>query len=169
MKKMFIFLLQLITVASFAQKTPGYLSIRGGTAFVNGMPRVIANISFGLSPKRTVGVGAGVGVVDLEKTYIPLTVDISYFGKPGKISPIVIGSVGYGVYKEVEYSIITKGGFTGSINAGIAIPSKISKLIITGGYSIYSFTGGQNIQTSSYSYKAKSKSEVFTATIGVKI
>jgi hypothetical protein len=159
----------LISVNSLAQKQPGYFSIRGGTAFVNDVPKVTGNISFGVSPNRTIGIGAGIGVVDLEKTYIPLTVDISYFGKPSKASPIVVGSVGYGLYKNDSPYFTEKGGFTGSLNAGIALPTKISKFFIMGGYSIYSFTGGRNIQTSGYSYKAKDNIKVFTLTLGVKV
>jgi hypothetical protein len=169
MKQLLFCIGLFITASSFAQKQPGYVSIRGGAAFVNDAPKVTGAISFGVSPNRTVGIGAGIGVVDLEKTYVPLTVDISYFGKPNKVSPIVVGSAGYGIYKNDSPYFTEKGGFTGSLNVGIALPTKISKFFLTGGYSIYGFTGGRNIQTSGYTYKAKDNIKVFSLTIGVKV
>lgn len=169
MKQLLFSLCLLITASTFAQKTPGYLSISGGVAIVDDKPKALGRISFGVSPKRTIGIGAGIGVVALESTYLPLTIDLSYFGKPDKLSPIVTGSAGYGVYKHTNQYFTIKGSFTGSINAGIAIPSKTSKLFLMCGYSIYSFTGGQNIQTSGYTYKAKDNIKVFTLTLGVKV
>lgn len=164
-------LLLFVTTAISAQtKQPGYLSISGGAAFFDDKPKVMGHISAGVSPSRTFGIGAGIGFVDIDNTYIPLTVDISFFGKPGKISPVVIGSAGYGVYKKTNPYFTVKGGFTGSLKAGIALPAKkYTKLLLTGGYSIYSFTGGQNISTSGNSYKAKDNVKVFTVTLGVKI
>lgn len=154
-----------------AQKMqPGYLSISGGAALLKDATKVIGHISAGVSPNRVFGIGAGIGFVNIDNTYIPLTVDISYFGKPGKITPVVIGSAGYGVYKKANPYFTTKGGFTGSLRAGIALPGKKSaKLLLTGGYSIYGFSGGKNIQTSGYSYNYNSKMEVFILTLGVKI
>lgn len=160
----------LITASAFAQKTPGYFSMRGGAAFLEDAPKGIGHISFGLSPKKTVGIGVGIGFVHVDKLYVPLTVDISFFGTPKKVSPIIIGSAGYGLYNNKNLYFTTKGGFTGSLNAGIAFPAKkSSKFFLMGGYSIYSFTGGQNIVTSGYTYKAKDNIKVATITLGVKI
>lgn len=160
----------LTSVNLFAQKTPGYFSMRGGAAFLEDAPKGIGHISFGLSPKRTVGMGVGIGFVHIDKLYVPLTVDISFFGTPKKVSPIIIGSAGYGLYNNKNAYFTTKGGFTGSLNAGIALPAKKStKFFLLGGYSIYSFTGGQNIVTSGYTYKAKDNIKVFTLTLGVKV
>lgn len=172
MKKITFFSLLLsVTIGISAQtKQPGYLSISGGAAFLNSAPKVMGHISAGVSPSRVFGIGAGIGVVDIDNTYIPLTIDVSFFGKPGKITPVVIGSAGYGVYKKINPYFTTKGGFTGSLRAGIALPGKnYAKLLLTGGYSIYGFTGGKNIQTSGYTYKYISKMEVFIVTLGVKI
>lgn len=170
MKKQLLFVLLLITTSTFAQKTPGYFTMRGGAAFLEDTPKGIGHISFGLSPNKAVGIGAGIGFVHIDKLYVPLTIDISFFGKTGKISPIVVGSAGYGLYNNKNSYFTTKGGFTGSLNAGIAFPARnTTKFFVMGGYSIYSFTGGQNIQTAGYSYKAKDNIKAFTATLGVKI
>lgn len=116
----------LTSVNLFAQKTPGYFSIRGGAAFLNDAPKGIGHISFGLSPHKAIGIGLGVGFVHIDKLYAPFTVDISFFGEPKKISPIIIGSAGYGLYNNKNQYFTTKGGFTGSLNAGIALPAKKS-------------------------------------------
>lgn len=172
MKKITLFSLLLsITIAVSAQtKQPGYLSISGGAAFLDDAPKAIGHISAGVSPNRVLGIGVGVGVADIDNTYIPLTVDISYFGKPGKITPVVIGSAGYGIYKKANPYFTTKGGFTGSLRAGIALSGRNrAKLLLTGGYSIYSFSGGKNIQTAGSSYKVQDNLKVFIVTVGVKI
>lgn len=170
MKQLSFLLLLFITASTFAQKTPGYFSMRGGAAFLEDAPKGIGHISFGLAPHKAIGVGVGVGFVHIDKIYIPLTVDISFFGEPKKVSPIVVGSAGYGFYNNANSYTGTKGGFTGSLNAGIALPAgKSTKFFLMAGYSIYSFTGGRNIVTSGYTYKAKENIKVATVTLGVKI
>jgi hypothetical protein len=158
------------TTTTFAQKAPGYFSIRGGAAFVDEGPKAIGHMSFGASPNRAVGIGVGVGLIHVDKIYVPLTVDLSYFGKPGKITPVITGSAGYGLYNNKNPYFTTKGGFTGSLNAGIALPArKTAKFFVMGGYSIYSFNGGANIQGTGDNYKIQSNLKVFTASLGVKI
>lgn len=171
MKQLLLSLALLTTASAFAQKKqPAYFSLRGGAAFVESSPKAIGHISFGASPNRAVGIGVGIGFIHIDKPYVPLTIDISFFGKPGKISPMIVGSAGYGLYNNSNPYFTTKGGFTGSLNAGIALPArKATKFFIMGGYSIYSFTGGSNIQTTGVSYKAKGDLKVFTATLGVKV
>jgi hypothetical protein len=165
-------LLLFISIANIAQSKNkgGYFSLRGGVAFDQGATKGIGHLSIGVSPNHIFGVGAGVGIAKFDKLYIPLTADISFFGKPGNISLVVIGSAGYGVYKYVTPFFTVKGGFTGSFNAGVAFPVKgYTKLFLTAGYAIYSFSGGQNIQTSGVSYKSESSAKMFTITAGFKI
>jgi hypothetical protein len=170
MKRLLLSLALLITASTFAQKAPGYFSIRGGAAFVEDAPKAIGHISVGASPDPAVGLGIGIGFIHVNKLYVPLTIDISYFGKRGKISPIITGSAGYGIYNEKNTYFTTKGGFTGSLNAGIALPARnSSKFFVMGGYSIYSFTGGSNIQTTGTSFKVKDNVKAFTITLGVKV
>lgn len=170
---------QLLTIAfictaafASAQKKDlgGYFSLRGGAAVKDDYKKGIGHLSIGISPSHVWGVGAGIGYIDFDKPYIPLTIDLSFFGKPEKISPVVIGSAGYGIYRYSTPFSEIKGGFTGSLNAGAAFPlKKNTKLFLTAGYSIYSFNGGENVQTAGVSYKAESNIKMFTVTAGFKI
>lgn len=165
-----IFVLSMFLCSAQSKDKGGYFSMRGGVAFKDGDSKGIGHMSIGVSPNHTFGIGAGVGAIKFDKLYIPLTADISYFGKPGKVSPVVIGSAGYGVYKYTTSFFTVKGGFTGSLNAGAAFPvNKHSKVFLTAGYAIYSFNGGKNIQTSGVSYSSESSVKMFTVTAGFKI
>lgn len=164
-------LLVFFTALAFAQKDlGGYFSLRGGMAFKDDLKKGIAHMSMGVSPNRIVGIGAGIGYIDFDKPYIPLTVDISFFGQPGKVSPVVIGSVGYGVYSYNTLYSEVKGGFTGSLNVGLSMPvKKFSKFFVTGGYAIYSFTGGSNVAVNGNDIRSQSNIKMFTITAGFKI
>lgn len=168
MKRFTIALFIFASLSSFAQSKGGYFSARGGMSFKDEVKKGVGHISVGVSPNHIFGVGAGIGYIDFEKPYIPLTVDISFFGKPGKISPTVIGSAGYGVYKYNTTAVNIKGGFTGSLNAGVAFPVKNNtKAFITAGYSIYSFSKGNFYLSDNY-YK-ESNIKMVTITAGIKI
>jgi hypothetical protein len=170
MKQQLLIIALLSTLTVSAQMKGGYFSLRGGAAFKDDLRKGIAHMSIGISPNHIFGVGAGVGYVQFEKTYIPLTVDISFFGKPDKIAPVVIGSAGYGIYEYNTGYNKVKGGFTGSLNVGVSIPvKKYTKVFLTGGYSIYSFSGGENIQTGGNDIKTESNIKMFTVTAGFKI
>lgn len=132
MKYLFIALL-LPSIA--AAQGNGYASIYGGVSHHENT-KGIFNLSVGLLSGDAVGVGAGVGYVQYDKPYIPLTADISFFGKSGKISPLIIGKAGYGVYN----SMSTRGGFTASGYLGISIPVGKTKALLMAGYSTYTFT-----------------------------
>lgn len=169
MKHSLLITLLLFCLSASAQKG-GYFSIRGGAAFKDEQRKGIAHMSIGVSPNHIFGVGAGVGYIDFDKPYIPLTVDISFFGKPGKISPVIIGSAGYGVYEYSNPYATVKGGFTGSLNVGVSLPvKKYTKLFVTAGYSIYSFNGGSNISTNGPDIRSESNIKMFTVTAGFKI
>jgi hypothetical protein len=171
MKKQLFFVLLVISFPTFAQKKvqKGYFSLRGGLAIKDDINKGIANLSLGLSPTDGVGIGAGVGFIDFDAPYLPLTVDISFFGKRGKVSPVVIGSAGYGVYNYSNSYATVRGGFTGSINAGVALPIKRNKFFFTGGYAVYSFTSTTNRATAGGSVKAKDDMKMLTITVGIKI
>ncbi len=97
-----------------------------------------------------------------------MTVDISFFGKPGKLSPVVIGSAGYGVYRYTSSTVNIKGGFTGSLNAGVAFPVKTNtKAFLTAGYAVYSFSKGNFFLSDNYFKESNVK--MFTITAGIKI
>lgn len=172
MKKLLFPIFALSTLLCSAQQKDkgGYFSLRGGIAVKDEQTKGIAHMSIGVSPNHIFGVGAGIGYIDFDKPYIPLTVDISFFGKPGKVTPTIIGSAGYGVYRFSTPYTEVKGGFTGSLNAGMALPlKKYTKLFLTAGYAIYSFNGGKNIQSSGTSYYRESNVKMFTVSAGFKI
>lgn len=168
MKQLILSTLVLIAINALAQPKGGYFSIRGGYAIQDELKKGIAQLSIGVSPNHTLGVGAGVGYIDFDKPYIPLTFDISFFGKPGKISPTVIGSAGYGVYRYQSAITNVKGGFTGSLSAGIAIPVKnYTKVFITTGYNIYGFSSKSFFVGDHFFDESNVK--MFTITAGIKI
>lgn len=169
-KLLTIVLLFTITHANAQKDKGGYFSLRGGMAFKDGDSKGITHMSIGVSPNHVLGIGAGIGYIDFDKPYIPLTIDLSFFGKPGKVSPVIIGSAGYGIYSYNTPYAEVKGGFTGSLNVGLSMPvKKYTKFFVTGGYAIYSFTGGENVQTSGTSYYRGSNIKMFTITAGFKI
>lgn len=156
----------LSIIASAQKKQNGYFSIRGGVAFKD-ETKGIGHISVGVSNNKAFGLGLGVGYINFEKPYIPITADISFFGKPEKISPVIIGSAGVGVYN--GYSKI-RGGFTGSLNIGVAFPGrKSNKFFITAGGAIYSFTGGSSTTTAQGNETFESSIKMATVTAGFKI
>lgn len=153
----------------YAQKKQqnGYVSLRGGPSFHDNGAKGIASISVGLLSNYTFGIGGGFGFINFEKPYIPLTFDISFFGKPGKVSPVIIGQAGYGVYNYTTNAAVSRGGFAGSINGGIGLPMKSkNKIIVTAGYYTYGFT---TTTTGSNSKKLTDSENRFALTIGVKI
>lgn len=171
MKKQLLFVLLAFSLPCIAQKKEhhGYFNIRGGIALKDDLNKGIANISLGLSPSDGIGIGAGIGYINFDAPYLPLTADISFFGKRGKVSPVIIGSAGYGVYNKSNNYITVRGGFTGSINAGISFPVKKNKVFFIGGYSVYNFKGSKNLATSGVSYWANGDIKMFTIMAGVKI
>lgn len=160
----------IATLVSAQKDLGGYFSLRGGMAFKDDLKKGIAHMSMGISPNRIVGIGAGIGYVDFDKPYIPLTIDISFFGKPGKVTPVVIGSAGYGVYEYNNSYATVKGGFTGSLNIGLSMSiKKYSKFFVTGGYAIYGFKGGSNVAINGNDIRSESTIKMFTITAGFKI
>lgn len=172
MKKftLFALLVFFITVASAQKDLGGYFSLRGGMAFKDDLKKGIAHMSMGISPNHIIGIGGGIGYINFDKPYIPLTIDISFFGKPGKVTPVVIGSAGYGIYSyNTPYSEV-KGGFTGSLNVGLSMPvKKYSKFFVTGGYATYGFKGGSNVAINGNDIRSQSNIKMFMITAGFKI
>ena len=152
-----------------SKKQGGYVSLRGGISFKDNTVKGIASISVGLLNNGTFGIGGGFGYINFEKPYIPLTVDISFFGKPGKVSPVVIGQAGYGVYNYSTAYVVGRGGFTGSINGGIGLPIKHkNKFIFTVGYYTYGLTTTTNAYSGNNAKSVSSKESRFAATFGLK-
>jgi len=152
-----LFVLALTSIAQ-SKKQSGYVCLRGGMAFKDD------GVSNG-----TFGIGGGFGYISFDKPYIPLTVDISYFGRPGKVSPVIIGQAGYGVYNYSSAYVVGRGGFTGSISGGIGLPMRHkNKFIFTVGYYTYGFSTTSNVYSSSNSKTIDSRENRFAATFGFK-
>lgn len=172
MKKLMllIFISASILCSAQSKKQGGYFSLRGGPSFKDNTVKGIASISVGFSDNNTFGIGGGFGYINFEKPYIPLTVDISFFGVPGRVSPVIIAQAGYGVYNYTTAYSVGRGGFTGSLNAGIGFPVKgKNKIIITAGYYTYGFTTTTNVYTGSNQKKTSTRENRFAATCGFKI
>lgn len=164
-----ITLLYCIITNAQSKNQNGYIVLRGGLSFKNNAVKGIAAISVGMAKNKTVGIGAGIGYISFEKPYIPLTVDISYFGKPGKVSPVIIGQAGYGVYNYSSAYVVGRGGFTGSINAGIGLPIKgKSKFILTAGYYTYGFSTTTSAYTGYNAKTTTSRENRLAVTFGLK-
>lgn len=171
MKQLLLLTIAFISLSASAQKkTGGYFSVRGGAGFDDGTTKGLAHLSVGVSSNNVFGFGGGIGFIQFEKPYIPITADISFFGNPEKISPVVIGSAGYGVYNYSNAYTKVGGGFTGSINVGVSFPGyKKSKLFLTGGYSLFSFDIEGNTATTGNDIKSESSIKMVTVTIGFKM
>jgi hypothetical protein len=170
MQKSFITLLLLaFSISAIAQKKQyGYLSIRGGPSFKDGAIKGIASVSVGVSNNNIFGIGMSLGYINYNKPYIPLMADISFFGKPGKVTPVIIGQAGYGIYNNTTALSVGRGGFVGAINAGIAFPVKgKNKIIFTAGYYSYNFITYTTIYSTSK--KVSTRENRIAATIGFKI
>lgn len=151
------------------KKQGGYMSLRGGPSFKDGTTKAIASVSVGFSDNNTFGIGGGFGYINYDRPYIPLTADISFFGIPGKISPVIIAQAGYGVYNYTTNYTVGRGGFTGSLNAGVGFPLKgKNKIIITAGYYTYGFTTTTKINNGA-TQKVASKDNRLAVTFGFKI
>lgn len=153
-----------------AQIKGAYFSYRGGIAVKDGITKGIGHFSAGLTHNESIGVGAGIGFIQFEQAYFPLTVDICFLGNKDKPGPIVIGSVGYGIYKKTNPYFTTNGGFTGSLNIGAGLPvKKLSKVFMTVGYAIYGFKGSKDLQVAGESYQSIKDIKMVTLTLGIKV
>lgn len=142
MKYFFSIAFSFILLQSIAQKNQkGYFSLRGGISLKEGTNKAIGRVSVGVSNNDIFGFGGGFGIIQYEKPYLPLTFDISFFGKPGKISPCIIGNAGYGIYNYNVSGLTMRGGFTGGLSGGISFPGKDKfKTFVLIGVSTYHFT-----------------------------
>src|SRR5690606_2147575 len=99
MKHLLLFTLLLPIISSAQDK--GYASLYGGLS-IKEQTKGVFNLSAGLLLDGVVGFGAGVGLINYDRPYIPITADISFFGRRGKISPLAIIKAGYGQYQGVN-------------------------------------------------------------------
>jgi len=136
-----IFLLLLLPCVSLAQEKGGYATVRGGVSLYRGSNYFTGRVSVGVLKNNTFGIGGGFGLIKFDRPYIPLTIDFTFFGAPDKVTPIIIGQAGYGIYNDNLAYTTQRGGFTGGFSGGISFPAgKKNKIYVTGGISVYSFT-----------------------------
>jgi hypothetical protein len=157
-------ILIVLLFPAFSYSQDGYMQIYGGLSPKANDNKTVAGISVGGLVADAVGFGAGVGYIQFEKSYLPLTFDLSFFGTTGKVSPVFIGRAGYGIYNYQTEVSETGGAFTGSLNAGIAFPIAKMKLMFMGGVSTYGFS----TQMTGFS-KAKSDVTRYSITAGLKL
>jgi hypothetical protein len=87
------------------------------------------------------GYGIGIGYINLDKPYFPLTIDLTFLPQTKKFAPIAGAKAGYGIYNYKLISGVTiKEGFTGTLFAGVALPGEKAKVNIMVGGSRNSFT-----------------------------
>lgn len=155
------------------KKQPTYLFLKGGF-FQKDDVRGLANISIGALKNKEFGIGFGIGFIGLQRPYLPITFDLTYFGKPGKVSPVIQAQAGYGIYDYANTYAQVNGGFTGSITAGIALPAKKSKFVLLVGAQNLHFTtqteGSTNTTTSTTATKTTGSNITgLLITLGIKI
>lgn len=156
----------LIIYFNLSSAQSSYFSVYGGITFKEDANKPAGGISVGqyLDKDKTNGIGMGIGVLDYDKPYIPITLDFSYFGTAGKVTPMLIMRAGYGVYNYSNTYVRIRGGFAGNISAGVSAPVKgRSKLFVSAAYYYNSFS--TIIQRS----KNVTYDERFAAIIGIKL
>jgi hypothetical protein len=131
--------------------------------------RVAANVSLGALKNKEFGIGFGIGYIGFERPYIPVTFDLTYFGKSGKVTPVIQAQAGYGIYDyENAYAQIS-GGFTGTISVGIALPAKKSKFILLVGAQNLHFATTIKGNSNATTKKIGSDETALLITFGIKI
>ncbi len=138
MRILFLLLLPLSLIAQ--KKSAGYGLIRGGISPKSNEVKGMAFVSFGAEAGKSMGLGFGVGYINYDRPYLPFTFDVTYFGKKGKFTPLIIAQAGYGVYNYKVSVVTLRGGFTGSLSAGFAAPLKNHKLLFSIGIHNFGFT-----------------------------
>jgi hypothetical protein len=150
------------------QKQPCYLFLKGGF-YQKDDVRGIANVSIGALKNKEFGIGFGVGYIGLQHPYIPITFDLTYFGKPGKITPVIQAQAGYGIYDYENTYALVNGGFTGAITAGISLPAKKSKFLLMVGAQNLHFTSEVYGTGNNPSKRIGSDETALLITLGIKI
>jgi hypothetical protein len=139
--KYLLVLLILCSTTCTAQLRKGYLHMHGGLSRSNETTtKGILGFSGGSRLGNAIGVGFGIGFIQFEKPYFPLTVDLSLIPTGKKVAPIAGIKAGYGIFNYQPTTTTTvRGGFVGSAFAGITLPGiKLRPNIMIGG-TRYSF------------------------------
>ena len=139
--KCILLLLVLFPVICIAQLKKSYLHIYGGLSRSNETStKGIVGVSGGPRLGDAFGLGFGIGFVQFEMPYFPLTVDLSLIPTRKKLAPIAGIKAGYGIFNyQPATNTTVRGGFVGSAFAGITLPGiKLKPNLLIGG-TRYSF------------------------------
>jgi hypothetical protein len=139
--KILLPLLLMLPFVGSGQQRKGYLQAYGGLSRSNeATTKGIEGISGGPKLGDAVGIGVGVGFIDFEKPYIPLTADLSFIPTRKKLNPIAGIKAGYGFFKyDPAIGTTVRGGFVSTAFAGIALPGKTVRPNIMIGGTRYTF------------------------------
>jgi hypothetical protein len=134
-------LLLLFPIFCPAQLKKSYLQMYGGLSWSNeATTKGIVGLSAGPRLGDAIGVGVGVGFIQFEKPYVPLTIDLSLIPTLKKINPIAGAKAGYGIFNyEPSSGTTVHGGFVVSAFAGVTLPGRKLRPNITLGGTRYSF------------------------------
>ena len=146
--KVLIFIMLAMPVAVAAQEK-GYLHGFAGLSRSNeATTHGVVGLSGGLKMGKAFAVGAGVGFIQFEKPYIPLTIDLSLIPTNKKVNPIAGVKAGYGFFNYHPSSTETvRGGFVATAFAGIMLSRVKFKPNITAGATRYTFKSSYQTKT----------------------
>jgi hypothetical protein len=132
-----------------AQLKKSYLQMYGGLSWSNeATTKGIAGLSVGPRLGDAIGVGIGVGFIQFEKPYVPLTIDFSLIPTVKKINPVAGVKGGYGIFNYKPSSSTTvQGGFVISVFAGVTLPGRKLRPNIMVGGTRYSFKENRQSKT----------------------
>ena len=124
--KIILPLLLLLPFVGAGQQNKGYLQVYGGLSRSNeATTKGVAGVSGGPRLGDAFGLGVGIGFIQFTKPYIPLTVDLSFIPTQKKLNPMAGVKAGYGIFKyDPEIGTTVRGGFVGTVFAGITLPGK---------------------------------------------
>jgi hypothetical protein len=139
--KLLSFLLLLLPIVGLCQQKKTYLQGYGGLSWSNeATTKGVAGVSGGRTIWNNVAVGLGIGFIQFEKPYIPLTVDLSFMPSGKKVNLIAGVKAGYGIFKyDPSISTSVRGGFFSTAFAGIALGTGKVRPNITIGGTRYTF------------------------------
>lgn len=139
--KTLIMLSCLIPVITLAQQKKAYLHIYGGSSWSNeATTKGILGMSAGRVTANAIGIGVGVAFIQFEKSYFPVTVDLSYLPAGKKVNPVAGIKAGYGFFDYHPSGVTTvRGGFVASGFAGISFSQLKFKPNLTLGGTRYTF------------------------------
>ncbi len=147
----------------FSQKNSGYALIYGGLSPKQGDNKGVIGFSGGPKLNKNTGIGLGIGFINFDSPYIPITLDFCFFGEKKKTTPAILVKAGHGLYDQRVGGQGVKGAFTGSANFGVSLPTGKIKPMFMIGYAYYGFS------VASQNNGGKGKNERFQLLFALKL